>query len=757
MIRWAVSMLIAVATVAVGAAGWTLLPLPPDLVGPQARPAVEITDRHGLPLRTARAADGSLARWVPLAEMDADVIAAFLATEDRRFYSHGGVDIRAVARAARTNLAAIRVVSGASTITMQLARLLRPLPRTWRGKARQVLWAIRLERHLSKGVILEEYLNRVPLGQSAVGVDAAARVYFGKQASALSLGEAALLAGLARAPSSDNPLVSAGRARARRSAALTRLGAQGYAGRDEIRRAMLEPVLVTEGRTDFVAPHFTTRLLARPGAPTSGEWRTSLDLPLQLAVEAEVRHTVETLRERGARHAAVVVLDTRSGEILAWVGSPDFWADTAGQVDMVTSARQPGSALKPFLYGLAFDRGQTPGSVWPDLPRVYRTATGVYAPRNYDRRFHGPTRLREALASSYNLPAVELANRLGPASLHGTLRRAGFASLNRSAEYYGLGLALGNGDVTLLELANAYRSLANGGMWYPVRWFATPPGYGTSAGRRVMSDLAAALVLDVLADPAARVPGFGLDTPLELPFTAAAKTGTSRHFTDNWAVVVTQGFTVATWVGDFSGRPMEGVSGVTGAAPLMHRAALLTARRYPPGAFASPAAAGAAPIRICRLSGLVATTRCPAIVEWVRPGSAPAAPCDWHGVNGIRLPPEYAEWAMGRVDAESPAGMARPAVAVRRAARIEPPAAARDTTALRIVSPLEGDRYRIPPGVPARYATLPLRAAATEPVRWFVDGRAVSGGRWQLAPGRHVVRAETRAGEREEVRFEVVP
>ncbi len=736
MSGWPLRLLLVASAALLGIGGWILLPLPPGLMDRVARPATEITDRDGAPLRTARAADGSLARWVPLAEMDPDVIAAFLAMEDRRFQTHPGVDLRAVARAARTNLAAGRVVSGASTITMQLARIVRPVPRTWVGKLHQALWALRIERHVDKATILEHYLNRVPLGQSAIGVDAAADLYFGARASAVSLGEAALLAGLARAPSSDNPLVSAGRARARRSAALHRLAAQGYTTAADIGRAVAEPLLGAGGRARFLAPHFTTRLLRRADAPISGPWRTSLDLPLQEELEAEVRHTVESLRDRGARHAAVVVLDNPSGEILAWVGSPDFWADIAGQVDMVVSPRQPGSTLKPFLYGLAFDRGMTPASVLPDLPRVYRTATGVYAPRNYDRRFHGPTRLREALASSYNLPAVELVNRLGPGSLHATLHRAGFTSLDRSAEHYGLGLALGNGDVTLLELANAYRALANDGVWRPVRWRPKAADESDGPGRRVMSATAAALVLDVLADPVARIPGFGLETPLDLPFPAAAKTGTSRHFTDNWAVAVTGGVTVATWVGDFSGRAMEGVSGVTGAAPLMHRAALRVSRRYPPGTLRAPREAGALPVRICRLSGLRATDRCPHMTEWVQADRPPSMACDWHAADGVHLPAEYAEWAAARAPDAPP---------------VRPPAA---STALRILSPQDRDHYRIPPGVPARYATLPLRATESEGVRWYVDGRSVTGSRWILEPGAHIVAVEAE-GQREEVRIEV--
>ncbi|HEU5170767.1 MAG TPA: penicillin-binding protein 1C [Gemmatimonadales bacterium] len=734
---------------------WIAAPLPPGLLDRGTRLSAVLTDRHGLPLRTARAGDGSLTRWLALEAMDPDLVAAFVALEDRRFHEHAGIDLRAALRAAAGNLAAGRVVSGASTITMQLARLVRPTPRTWGGKLRQALWALRLERHLDKHEILEQYLNRVPLGHAAAGVDGAAALYFGATAADVSLGQAALLAGLAHAPATDNPLASAGRARLRRSAALRRLVERGYARLADARRADEEPLLGREGRAGFLAPHFTTYLLARTELPAIGEWRTSLDLTLQTELEAEVRHTVESLRTRGGRHAALVVLDNPTGEILAWVGSPDFWADTAGQVDMVVSPRQPGSTLKPFLYGLAIDRGLSPASILPDLPHVYQTGTGPYSPRNYDRRFHGPTRVREALGSSFNVPAVELASRLGPGSLHRTLRNAGFESLRRSADHYGLGLALGNGDVTLLELANGYRAMASGGIWRPVRWRLSAPGEAAEPGRRVMSAQAAALVLDMLADPAARISGFGLDTPLDLPFAAAAKTGTSRHFTDNWAVATTGRFTLAVWVGDFSGRAMEGVSGVTGAGPLLHRAALLVARRYPPGTLPHPGEVGAVPVRICRLSGLVATDRCPAMTEWVPAGREPDQRCDWHTDRGVVLPVEYQEWARadgetaGRRDGQAvghPNGQA-PNVAARPAG---------EPASLTILSPREGDRYRRPPGVPARYATVALRAAGgSADVRWFVDGRQVRGGRWALQRGRHVVRAEGGSGERDEVRIVV--
>ncbi len=739
--RHLLALAVAAATLCVLALlAWVLFPLPPALINPAAEQSLTITDRYGLTLRSTRAGDGSLNHWVKLAEMDPDLPRAFIAVEDRRFFSHHGIDPRAAGRALRDNLQQGRVVSGASTLTMQLARLLRPIGHGPGDKLVQALWALRLEAHLSKETILEQYLNRVPLGQGAVGVVAASRLYFGSGPGQVSLGQAALLAGLARAPSGLNPLVNPARAAERRLVGLRQLAAEGYATADEIDRASREPLVTGERGRPFLAPHFTSRVLLdgeASGRQAGGTWRTSLDVELQAALEDEVRHTVAQLHDRGARHAALVVLDNRSGEILAWVGSPDFWSDTAGQVDMVVSPRQPGSALKPFLYAMAFDRGATAATVLADVATTYQTAGGPYHPRNYDRTYHGPVRAREALASSYNVPAVALAERIGYATLLHGLQAGGFTSLARSPEHYGLGLALGNGDVTLLELANGYRALANGGVSTSTRWWHEDSPSPSGAGRRVVSARSAALVLDILADAEARIPAFGLATPFDWPFRAAAKTGTSRHFTDNWAVAVTGGFTVAVWVGNFSGKPMEGVSGISGAGPLLHRAVLVVSRRYPPGNLVTPSEAGLSPARICRVSGLLAGPQCPTMEEHFAPGTEPTGRCDWHQGGAVCLPVEYAEWAA----TEAPR---RPAAGVTSRAGHLAGSPAVPTARLTITSPQQGDHYEIPPGVDGRYATLAFRAAGVPrgaALRWTLDGRPVPATRWVLAPGRHRVRA----------------
>lgn len=735
-----------VTLVVASTAAWMLVPPNPRVLGTPAALGVTITDRDGVPLRDTRGPDGARWRWIPLAEIDPIVTAAFIAAEDRTFLDHHGIAWVSFARAARDNLAAGRVVSGASTISMQLARLLHDLPRGWWGKVQQVAWALRLERHATKQQLLEQYLNRVPLGQGTIGIEAASALYFGTSAARLGAGRAALLAGIARSPARDNPFTSPERAAKRRDAVLKALARGGYLQEREHELAAKEPVYAGSARArrgTFRAPHFTTRVLASLDSSTAhsdgARIRTTLDITLQESIARDVRQVVQSLAAQRVQHAAAVVLHNATGDVLAWVGSPDFDGER-GQVDMVTSRRQPGSALKPFLYALAFERGYGAHSVLDDIPRAWMTSTGPYRPRNYDRRFRGPVRARVALASSLNVPAVQLADELGATALLALLHRAGFASLTRSADYYGLGLALGNGEVSLLELANAYRALANAGSFTPVRQRATDDS--AVAAQPVVRADAAALTLDVLSDADARLAGFGDAPVFDFPFPVAVKTGTSRHFTDNWAVAVTGGFTVAVWVGNFDGTPMAAVSGITGAGPLLRRAVLSTAERYAAGLLPTPEAFGATRVRVCRSSGMAAVPECDAIDEW-RLAHAPEPTLDdWHRHGAVILPSRFAEWE--RSQPRTPRALA----GAREAAPADAP--------LQLLSPRDGDVYLLPSGPERTVATVPLRVAGAESergVRWTINGIAHRGGRWLPEVGAHLVRVRTTSGVAREARI----
>ena len=396
-------------------------------------------------------------------------------------------------------------------------------------------------------------MNRVPYGNLAFGAEAAARLYFGKPASGLSLAESAFLAGLPRSPSASNPYAAPGPALARQRRILRSMAGLGWAGEEETVRALAEPLDLQAPAAAFRAPHFCEEVLAELGPEKrlrlSGA-RTTLDLALQEKVESLVRRHIDPLASQGITNAAVVVLENETGGILSLVGSKDFFAPAnAGQVDGARAARQPGSALKPFTYALALERGLTAASLIADEPTGFAAPGGRFAPRNYDRLFHGRVRMRSALACSYNVPAVAtLESVVGTETFYRTLRALGFDGLSRPPSFYGAGLVLGNGEITLLELARAYRALARAGAFGRERRILEtvdrsgfrPPSPEPEADVAVLSPAAAFIVTDILADADARVPAFGYGSPLSLPFPCASKTGTSKDYRDNWTVGYTE-------------------------------------------------------------------------------------------------------------------------------------------------------------------------------------------------------------------------
>lgn len=626
-------------------APWLLLlalaaatPLPDALRTSAYEGSTRVLDRDGRLLRHARAGDGTWMQRARLDEVGPLVPAAVVAAEDRRFFWHPGVDPLAVVRAAAQILRHGRIVSGASTLTQQLARTLVPRPRTALGKVREMALALRIEASLSKRQILEEYLSRVSFGPTVRGVEAASRALFDKPARELSLGEAALLAGLPQGPTAHDPRRDRERARRRRERILDRLEATGAAPLEQIERARREDITLTHFRPAPLAPHLIEAALAGPFSPGPvAEITLALDPSLQRSAEEATRRTVEQLAARDVSAAAVLVLDNASGDVLAYVGSPAALdARRLGGNDGVRARRQPGSSLKPFVYGLALDLlGWSPATLLPDVEISFPTASGAFSPRNYDGRFHGPVRLREALANSLNVPAVWAASQLGPDRLLDRLHELGFASLDQPAEHYGVALALGDGEVTLLELAQAYATLARGGVSLPARALrgfrphgGEPVTLPASPPRRVLGEPVTALITDILSDPRARLSSFGAQSFLDFPFPVAAKTGTSKGFRDNIAAGYTREVTVAVWVGNFDGRPMRDVSGITGAGPLFHEVMLAAMQGREPAPLSSQPFAGA---RICALSGALAGPDCPhARDEHFLPDHAPTEACAMH-------------------------------------------------------------------------------------------------------------------------------
>ncbi len=631
----------AAAVVAVAAAAlFVLRPLPEELLAYDRVASLRLLDRQGNLLRERLSADDGRARPLSAGAVPAHVRDAFLAAEDRRFFRHAGVDPVAVARAAWLNVKRGRVVAGGSTITQQLARTLVPRPRTMQGKVQEALWAMRLDWHLSKDEVLAQYLNRIPFGNGTFGVEAASQRYFGRAAKELSVGQAAALAALPKGPGAHDPYRRPERLERRRRWVLERMEALNHLSSQERTAAVEAPLDLLPASRSFRAPHFVehvTRQRDVPGLSRAAEVVTTIDADLQRLAEEAVRSEVERLRDRGVGQAAVLVLDNASGEVLAYVGSADFFDDEAGgQNDGVQMRRQPGSALKPFAYLEAFRQGYTPASVVPDVPTQFPSPTGVYAPENYDRRKHGPVRIREALANSYNIPAVRIAEALGPERLLAGLHAAGFESLGQGSEHYGLGLVLGNGEVSLWEAARAYAGLARGGSLPAVRTVREArDATGSilhvtrSQTRRFAPAAEVALITHVLSDNGARARAFGLDSALRLPFPVAAKTGTSKGYSDNWLIGYTRERTVAVWAGNFDGSPMRGVSGITGAGPIF-RAVMLAAMA---GVRPAPLWDGALleSAQICPLSGERAGRSCPSRMDEVfARGTAPALDCRMH-------------------------------------------------------------------------------------------------------------------------------
>jgi penicillin-binding protein 1C len=624
-----------------------------------------VTDRNGRVLREFLSPSAARRDFVPLKRISPYLREAALAAEDKRFFWHPGFDPLAALRAAKLNLERGAIVSGGSTITMQLARLslgLSPGPRTFRRKLKETWLALLIERRHSKDEILEAWLNIVPAGRLTSGFEAASRLYLGKSAQVLSPAEAAFLAALPRSPGSLDPYRYPERIAKRRSVILQRLRDRGVITEEARARAELEPLSLNTAPPPWLAPHFVSYVArSLPERPPEAV-RTTLDSGLQEGLERLARAAVADYGAQGLEQVSVIVLSLPEMEVLAWVGSGDFWNSRDGQLDGVLAPRQPGSALKPFIYAQAFDSGRAwPSLLLSDAPKGFASENEVFSPKNYSGEFSPPVSARVALASSLNLPAVNLAGELGVRAVLENLRSLGLESLTQEHGYYGLGIALGDGEVSLHSLAAAYGALARGGVLsQPV--FILPEvgaaggagakaaagkagdgakaaaggeggqagngaGAGTGSGkraasgagaapaRRVLSEEAAFLITDILGDPRARARGFGRSGVLDTPYPSAVKTGTSSNFRDNWCIGYTDKYVVGVWAGNFDARPMTRISGVTGAGQLWRRAMDILAERSPPQRPEPPP--GVISVPICPVSGLPAGPDCPgAAWEW---------------------------------------------------------------------------------------------------------------------------------------------
>lgn len=728
------------------------------------KPGPLVLDREGRILRLVPEAQGRKLVTLPEGDIPPIVAAAFVAAEDQRFWQHPGFDPLAILRAAATNLSHGRIVSGASTITQQLARLIDPGPRSYYRKLVEMARSVRLSLLFSKDEILRHYLNRVPLGSNLMGVEAGAQAYFGKTATRLDAVEAATLAALVKAPGALNPY-GPHRARllARQRWVLGRMAHLGYLKAQELQACQSEN-LRFQGHGSrppafpFEAPHFVNLVLTRekPAESDSQRLQTTLDLTLQRRAQAIVHSHQARIMKAGASQAAAVIVDNRTRDVLALVGSCAYGPRQQGFNNGAAAWRSPGSTLKPFLYGLALDQGFTPASVMEDVERRYRTPRGEFIPSNFDRVSHGPVSFREALGNSLNLSAVHLLNLIGPESYYDTL--ASLDLINRpefNPDHYGLGMVVGNPEVSLLQLAAAYACLGHAGSFAPLRLTINDP---RQAGTPIFSPQAAYIISDILSDPMARARIFGGAAAMNPPYRMAIKTGTSTRYRDEWAVGYTAEYTLAVWVGNFDGRPTNNLSGATAAAPIVAELAAVLFAGGPPAPFVKPE--GVREAEVCAFSGLKPGPGCVHHRrEFFISGTEPQAVCayhhpqePWHRMTANFagwLHQRYAKGGEGRFrlagfDQDlgktfqgpvAPGAQSRPQrgpviAGLPASFRGNGPVPVRaDGLALRvsISAPLNGDRYLLPPASEVvRVTGKALCRESLQKINWFVDGREVA-------------------------------
>ncbi|MBT9513910.1 MAG: penicillin-binding protein 1C [Acidovorax sp.] len=682
-------------------------------------------------------------QWVLLADVSPALRQALVLSEDKRFFEHSGVDWRAASAAAWGNLWNQRT-RGASTITMQLAGLLDgdwrqgPGGRTVVQKLGQTVAAQVLDRRWRKDQILEAYLNLVPFRSELVGIDALSRTLFGKAAHGLDDREAAVAAALVRAPNARPALV------AQRACGVLRDMQRG--ARIDCDALDLFATAALQRRafdtSEGVAPHFARHLLRQrfgKDAAVPERVQSTLRAPLQRFAVQTLQQHLRELRGRNVEDGAVLVLDNTTGAVLAWVGSSGQLSQ-ASEVDGVLALRQPGSTLKPFLYGQAIEqRRLTAASLVDDSPAHIATAGGLYIPQNYDRQFKGWVSVRTALAASLNVPAVRTLVMVTPAAFHRQLSAVGLP-LRESGDYFGYSLALGSPEVPLLQLTNAFRTLANGGRQSPVAL------NGPAAGRAPawvpgMDPRAAFIVGDILSDGNARARTFGTDSVLATRFWTAVKTGTSKDMRDNWAVGWSERYTVGVWVGNASGAAMHGVSGTSGAAPIwaavmgfLHALEPSRAPKAPNGLVRAAVRFGPAqPPTLGSPQPLEAARD-----EWFVPGTQqPVFAMDSGAINaqGEGAKGQKGSKNAGRGGAEAPAG----AIA-------------------RITAPAPGTVIALDPDIPPARQRLQFTATGSQ-LLWRLDGKPLGRGprvAWLPWPGRHVVQITDAAGQvLDEIRIEV--
>lgn len=690
-----------------------------------------ILDRKDRPLRLLPDAQGRLSLWTEIRRVPPCLKTAVLAAEDRRFSYHPGFDPIAILRALYINATRGRIVSGASTITQQAVRLLHPRPRTVKAKIQELLESMKMEWQLSKDEILELYLNLSPMGGTIRGVGLAAWVYFGKDIDQINAAEAACLAALPRSPTRYDPRRATGRRLllTQKDCILRRMADLGWMGRDALKVLLGSSVDFAISQAPHEAPHFVDFVLSMT-TTTEPRLKTTLDLDLQRGVERILRSHRNRLADMGIRQASALVISAREGEILGMVGSLDYGPKDQGYNNGVVALRGAGSTLKPFLYALALDRGHNAFSEIPDTFRSYPSPQGDYLPYNADRRSYGPVTTRSALGNSLNISAVKMIKSLGVYQFYEVLQSLGIAGDRTGPPgRYGLGLAIGNIEVSLYRLVQAYGALAREGYYRPLVFKKAE----RAGAIRVFSSEAAYVVSDILADPSARLLTFGNPDYLEFGFPVSLKTGTSSSFRDAWMIAYTPSHVVGVWAGNFDARPNRGEAGAAACGPIVKEILHRIYKAVPPTAFQRPR--GVSERRICWMSGKFASPACPyTSIELFIGELSDEATCSMtHGAHQVYfLGAPYARWLVRRemeqgagrfrltqVPGSAPTMIERAAPGLVAGAEIGP---VEKIARVSILSPHDHDHFVISAHREERIHFRALANPLVSHLTWLVDG-----------------------------------
>ena len=693
-----------------------------------------ITDRNGILLRRVLSKDYKTSFWRSLNEISPEIIKATIIREDKRFLFHKGVDFIALCRAMHQNIKYRKVISGGSTITMQVAKiLLNHKKRTALNKIIEIQYAIKLELYLSKDKILEIYLNRAPYGYENYGVEAASQFYFEKSANQLSLSESCILATIPKSPGVLNPLKNYELLKTERNKILKKLLFNKLIDSVNYTGAINEPIEIDKIDFTFKAPHFVDFILQQKRINKYSKITSTIDVYLQENVEKMLFTSIKNLRRYNVNQGAVLVMDTKTGEILAMVGSKDYFDEKEGQVNGCLALRQPGSSLKPFLYILALTNGIPVSYLMNDTITEFRLTDGtIFAPRNFGDKYHRLVRAREALGSSFNVPAVHILNILGVEKFYNFLNMLRFSSIYKQPNFYGLSLSLGAAEVKLLELVNAYRAIANKGIWTDYKFIKDTKD---KIGERVFSEEVAYIITDVLSDNSSRIKAFGDDSPLNLPFPCAVKTGTTKNFKDNWCVGFTEKYTVGVWVGNFDGSPMNGVSGISGAAPLFRDIMIELHRNEYPGKFERPKSL--IQLKICAKTGLIPGKNCPVVEEFFALGTEPKDTCNYCNVGEVR-----------HASAKQCGGW-----------RIVPVRVDKNLKNIHILHPQNGDIFKLDPQIPYKNQAIAFKVHIDSTIESFslkLNGNTLCRNTttflWQPKPGKYELEVigNSKAGQKSE-------